>query len=75
MRTIRFADNWRPDERTLIHSGDYRVPSDLSEELAQRAVEDGVAEVVKVAKPAAEPAQAAEPAAPAEKPAAKRSKG
>lgn len=54
---IRFETNWRPDERTLLGSGDYRVPLDMSDELAQRAIAEGVAEYRD-----AEPARSAEPA-------------
>lgn len=47
MTTIRFAEkNWRPDESTLVHTGDYRVPQDMSEDLAQRALEEGAAVAV-----------------------------
>lgn len=47
MKVIRFAErNWRPDARTLISTGDYRIPLDMSEELAERAVREGAAVVV-----------------------------
>ena len=31
---------WRPDGVKIIHAGDWRVPEDLSEELAQRAMKE-----------------------------------
>ena len=47
MKTIHFPDrNWRPDDHTLIHTGAYRVGEDISEELAARAVREGVAVAV-----------------------------
>ncbi len=47
MKTIRFAErNWRPDAATLISAGDYRIPEDMPEELAQRALSEGVAELL-----------------------------
>ena len=54
---IRFATNWRPDDCTLLGSGDYRVPLDMSDELAKRAIAEGVAEYRD-----AESARSAEPA-------------
>jgi hypothetical protein len=51
MKVIRFADkNWRPNEATLISTGDYRIPEDMSLELAERAVRDGAAVVVEPAQ-------------------------
>lgn len=39
--------NWRPDDTgVLFHPGTYRVPLDMSEELAQQAIESGAAEEV-----------------------------
>jgi len=59
MKVIRFADkNWRPNEATLISTGDYRIPEDMSLELAERAVREGAAVVV-------EPVAAASAALPA----------
>lgn len=53
MMVIRFQpNNWRPDSRTLISTGDYRIPLDMSEELANRALSEGVAIVVRETKPA-----------------------
>lgn len=37
---------WRPDGARLFHFGEYRVPEDMSEELAKRALEEGAASVV-----------------------------
>jgi hypothetical protein len=34
--------NWRLPDGRLFHPGDYRVPQDMSEELARRAVAEGV---------------------------------
>lgn len=45
-KILRMPSNWRPDEFTLYHPGDYRVPEDWSEDLAARAVDAGVAVVV-----------------------------
>lgn len=39
---VRFAETWRPDGR-LIHTGVYRIPEDMPEELALRAISEGVA--------------------------------
>jgi hypothetical protein len=47
MKVIRFAErNWRPDARTLISTGDYWIPRDMSEELADRALQEGAAVLV-----------------------------
>ena len=51
---IRFATNWRPNDCTLLGSGDYRVPLDMSDELAKRAIAEGAAEY-RDANPASEP--------------------
>lgn len=74
MKTIRLSErNWRPDDATLVHTGDYRVPQDMSEALAERALADGVAVLVEEAAPPApapmppaapEPATLPPPAAP-----------
>lgn len=66
MKVIRFAErNWRPDEGSLVSTGDYRVPEDMPEELAQRALEDGVAVLVVGGeeKPPAKTKKAKEPTA------------
>ena len=59
MKIIRIpAGTWRPDSRSLYHFGDYRIPLDMSEELAARALADGVAELVpggRETKPAPAP--------------------
>lgn len=48
MKVIRFAErNWRPDSRTLISTGDYWIPRDMSEELAERALREGAAVLVE----------------------------
>lgn len=61
MKIIRFAEkNWRPDAATLISTGDYRIPEDMSLELAERAVAEGAAVVVEAAPaemPAAQPSK------------------
>ncbi len=45
---IRFAEkNWRPDDKTLINTGFYWIPRDMSEELARRALAEGVAVLVE----------------------------
>lgn len=47
MKLIRIAaGNWRPDGRQLFHFGTYRVPEDMPESLARRAVEEGIAVIV-----------------------------
>lgn len=54
MKILRIAQGtWRPDANTLLHFGDYRVPLDMSEELAGRAVAEGVGSLIeaKVADP------------------------
>jgi hypothetical protein len=52
IRVIRFAEkNWRPDARTLISTGDYRIPEDMPLELAERAVAEGAAVVVDADPP------------------------
>lgn len=58
MKTLHIPEptSWRPDARTLLHFGDYRIPADISEELAARAVAEGVGTVTenKLAAPAPE---------------------
>jgi hypothetical protein len=50
MRKVRITDrNWRP-EGFLFHPGVYRVPLDMSEAMADRAVAEGFAEEMQ--KPA-----------------------
>ncbi len=45
---ICFEDkNWRPDDKTLINTGFYLIPRDMSEELARRALAEGVAVLVE----------------------------
>lgn len=66
MKAVRISEpaTWRPDSKTLLHFGTYRVPEDMSEELAARAVADGVAQWVQTereTKPAA-PALETKPA-------------
>lgn len=48
MKIIRIPapGTWRPDSRSLYHFGDYRIPLDMSEELAARALAEGVAVTV-----------------------------
>ena len=48
MKIIRIPEpgTWRADANTLFHFGDYRVPLDMSEQLAQRAIDEGVAVLV-----------------------------
>jgi len=59
MKIIRFAErNWRPDAQTLISTGDYRIPLDMSEELAQRALAEGAAVLVAPAALERKPAPA-----------------
>lgn len=53
MKAIRIPEGtWRPDPGRLFHFGTYRVPEDMPEALAQRAVAEGVAVVVEDAAPA-----------------------
>ena len=54
MRIIEIpSNNWRPDDRRIFHFGRYRVPLDMSEDLADLAIAEGVAVVVPVeTKPA-----------------------
>lgn len=57
-RIVRFADrNWRPAPGVLISTGDYRVPEDMPEDLAQRAVSEGAAVFVMPPPPAPAPAR------------------
>lgn len=67
MKIIRLAErNWRPDDATLVSTGDYRVGLDISEELAARAVAEGVAvEVVTDAPVAPDESSAAADQQPA----------
>lgn len=39
--------SWRPDGQRLFAFGEYRVPQDISQELADLAVSEGAAVVVK----------------------------
>lgn len=57
MKAIRIPEptSWRPDANHLFAFGVYRVPEDISEEFARRAVSDGAAVVVD--DEAAEPQQ------------------
>jgi hypothetical protein len=43
--------NWRPDEKTLINTGYYWIPRDMSEELAKRALAEGVAVLIEDDQP------------------------
>lgn len=44
---IRFAENnWRPDAATLVSTGDYRIPEDMTQELADRAIAEGAAVLI-----------------------------
>ncbi len=53
---ICFEDkNWRPDDKTLINTGLYWIPRDMSVELARRALADGVAVLVEGDTPKDEP--------------------
>lgn len=58
MKTLHIPEptSWRPDAQTLLHFGDYRIPLDISEELAARAVAEGVGSIRenKLADPPAE---------------------
>ncbi len=66
MKILRIPDGtWRPDARTLFHFGDYRIPLDMSEEMADRAVADGVGTIVenKLADPPPETKATHKPAA------------
>lgn len=52
MKRIQIPEGtWRPDAQQLFHFGVYRVPEDMPEELAQRAVDEGVAVVVEEPAP------------------------
>lgn len=42
-RVLRLAANWRLAADVLRHPGDYRVPQDMDEAMAERAVRDGLA--------------------------------
>ena len=62
MKKIRLLKSWRPGGwhphgyTLLFHPSLYRVPEDISAELAERAVAEGVAERIEVDKAAeAEP--------------------
>ena len=61
MKIIRIPapNTWRPDARMLFHFGDYRVPQDMSEELAERAIAEGVAELLPRAEREPYPAKRA----------------
>lgn len=57
MKTLRIPEGtWRPDDASLYHFGDYRIPQDMSEDMAKRAVAEGVGSIVedKRADPAPE---------------------
>lgn len=59
MISISEPNTWRPDGKTLLHFGTYRVPEDMSDELAARAVAEGVAvEVAEVVDKVDEPTKA-----------------
>jgi hypothetical protein len=59
MKIIRFQpNNWRPDAATLISTGDYRIPTDMSEELAERALAEGAAALLSE-EPETKPSTAA----------------
>ena len=42
MAKINIFKSWRPTSGSLIHAGVYRVPSDLQQDMAEKAVADGV---------------------------------
>ncbi len=51
MKAIRIPEGtWRPEHGRLFHFGTYRVPEDIPEALAQRAVAEGVAVIVEEAE-------------------------
>ena len=49
MKTLRIPEptTWRPDGATLVHFGDYRIPIDISAELAERAVAEGAGTIIE----------------------------
>jgi hypothetical protein len=62
---ITLHANWRPDHR-LLHPGHYRIPEDISDELAQRAIaEAGATRRTPVKTPA--PANKTRAASPQQK--------
>lgn len=41
MAKINIFKSWRPTSGSLIHAGVYRIPSDLPQDLADKALADG----------------------------------
>lgn len=58
--------SWRPDGSHLFAFGEYRVPEDMSEEHAKRAIDEGAAVLVDGETSA--PAKTSKPKAAAAKP-------
>lgn len=50
---ITLHDNWRPGNGRLLHPGTYRIPEDLSEEMADRAIAEAGATRKESQKPPA----------------------
>lgn len=46
MAKINLKQSWRPWKAGLIHSGIYRIPQDMSAEMAAKAVSEGVGEMM-----------------------------
>lgn len=57
--------SWRPDGSHLFAFGEYRVPQDMSQELAELAISEGAAVVVDAGdEPAAKPKKSRQPSPP-----------
>lgn len=50
---IELTQNFRPDSRTLLHPGVYRIPEDMTEERAELAINAGATKIEQKAQLAA----------------------
>jgi hypothetical protein len=50
---VELMENYRPDRNTLIMAGPYRVPEDMTDEMAERAIAHGAKRIEMKAKGAA----------------------
>lgn len=48
---IELTQNFYPDRRNFLTPGPYRVPEDISEAIAERALSEGAAKRLEVSKP------------------------
>ena len=51
MAKIDLKKSWRPWNAGLIHAGIYRIPQDMSADMAAKAVKDGFGEMLPEEKP------------------------